>query len=155
LALFNLFLFEIGGLINWSDVNYKQSLYKPIDGYKQSKLAMILGFNGMSDHLKTTGREKIRIYLVSPGIVWTNLGRHRLGKITAALAYPFLWLLLKSARQGCECTCYCALATDLEPKNGFYFRNCKQIELTPNAKSQVDSKRMYELSINWLEKWLN
>jgi retinol dehydrogenase-12 len=97
-------------------------------------------------------------YAVSPGIVFTNLGRHVskkfLSKLLIAVFYPLIWYLMKTPRQGAERVIYCAIAPNLKQTTGFYFRDCKQLKLTPNANNETDAKRLWKISEKFVERYL-
>lgn len=97
---------------------------------------------------------------MSPGVVLTNLGRYSFVnkglfyKLAAYMFYPLVWFLLKTPKQGAQATLYCALEPDLNPREGYYFRNNKEVELFPNAKDQTESERLWNTSEELVKKYL-
>ncbi len=133
--------------------------YLPIDGYKQSKLCNILFTNELVHQFSENKYlSHINAYAVSPGIVLTNLGRYVSKKFRTkfliALFYPLIWYLMKTPRQGAESIIYCAVASNLKQTPGFYYRDCKELKLTPNARNETDAKRLWQLSEKYVEKYL-
>lgn len=62
---------------------------------------------------------------VHPGLVYTDIGRHMsINKswLAMILLHPFLWLFLKTSRQGAQTTIYAALSPELAEVSGKYFR---------------------------------
>lgn len=140
-------------------MNLTQS-YDPLKAYKQSKLCNILFTNELQNYLEENSIENIQVFSVSPGVVLTRLGRYfYLNKpwfyrIFAVLLYPILWFMFKSPIQGAECTIHCAIKPDLTPTEGFYFRDCKEIQLKQNATNKTDAKRLFKLSESFVKNWL-
>ncbi|CAF1102969.1 unnamed protein product [Brachionus calyciflorus] len=141
------------GRIRWDDINMNEN-YKPSEMYKESKLCLILFTNYLKEYYKKTNAKNVRAFSVSPGIVFTNLGRYRKGfGILKYIFYPLLWFLLKTPKQGAECSIYCAVKPDLTEKEGFMFRNCEQIELLPHAKNADDSLKLWNLTQDMLKEY--
>lgn len=134
--------------------------YNPSKSYKQSKLCNILFTNELQDYLDEKSIGNVKVYSVSPGVVLTNLGRYFFMnkpwfyKLLAFIFYPIVWFLFKTPNQGAQCTIYCAVKSHLEPMKGFYFRDFKQIGLLPHAFNKEDSHRLWNLSENFVKKWL-
>ena len=133
-----------------------------MEGYKQSKLCNLLFTNQLQVPLMNENsniRQIIDVYSVSPGVVLTNLGRNRinnsrLAKTLFILFYPLWWFLLKRPKQGAETVIYCAIKPNLKPTSGYYFRNCKQLKLKPHAYNLEETKKLWNLSEDSVQKWL-
>lgn len=56
--------------------------------------------------------------------------------------------------KGSECTIYCALAPDLKPTKGMYFRNCKQTPLLEHATRKEDAQNLWNLTQFMFQQWI-
>ena len=134
--------------------------YEPTNSYKQSKLCNILFSNYLADYLKRNNNN-VSVYSVSPGIVFTRLGRHiyegmsTLKKLAYFLFYPVLWFLMRSSNEGAQTTIMCAVEPTFDnvSSSGFY-RNCAKTELKPHATNEHDARRLWELSEKFVSEWL-
>nr|CAD7414068.1 unnamed protein product [Timema poppensis] len=109
------------GKINTKDLNSEND-YDPGEAYNQSKLANILFTRELARRLQGTG---VTVNAVHPGIVDTELTRHMSffnSTLSALLLKPFVWLFIKSPRQGAQTTLYAVLDENLQHKTGIYFR---------------------------------
>lgn len=144
------------GVINWDDINMNDN-YRPNDMYKQSKLCLILFTNYLKDNFKQLGLKNLKVFSVSPGFVLTELGRHKekkfLFKLLKFIFYPLIWYLLKTPKQGAECSIYCCVKPDLVEKDGFYFRNCEPTKLLVHASNKNDATNLWNLSENVLKEY--
>ncbi|RNA10369.1 retinol dehydrogenase 13-like [Brachionus plicatilis] len=141
--------------IRWNDINMSEN-YSPMEMYTQSKLCLILFTNYMKDYLRQLGIGNIKAYSVSPGFVLTELSRYReknlILKILKFIFYPLIWYLLRTPRQGAECSIYCCVKPNLVEKEGFYFRNCEPTKLLPHVDNKNDEVRLWNLSENLLKE---
>lgn len=148
-------LYETGA-INWNDINMKEN-YRPNQMYKQSKLCLILFTNYLKDYFKQLELTNIKAFSVSPGFVLTELGRHREKslsiKILKFIFYPLIWYLLRTPKQGAECSIYCCVKPNLVEKDGFYFRNCEPNKLFDHACNKIDATNLWNLSENLLKEY--
>jgi hypothetical protein len=132
-----------------------ESNYEPVNCYKQSKLCNIMFTNELSRVLNG-----VNVYSVSPGIVFTDLGRHffqQFGlfkKIAYYIFYPLIWYLMKTPAQGKQTVVYCCIEPSISNKSGAFFRDCKQQNLLEFANNSENDKRLWDLSEKFVEKWL-
>ncbi|RWS00778.1 dehydrogenase-like protein, partial [Dinothrombium tinctorium] len=110
------------GTINFDDINSDKS-YSESKAYNQSKLANVLFTRELAKKLKGSG---VFVYAADPGIVNTEIGRHMgyyKSYFSSLFAKPFLWLFLRSPKQGVQTILYCALSEQLasEEFSGKYF----------------------------------
>lgn len=97
--------------------------YDKKQAYANSKLANALFARELAHRLKGTG---VRVYAVSPGMVYTNLGRHRkLPWYLAVLLLPFALFAVRTPDQGCQTIVDCAVNEEYEQQSGRYYRNCR------------------------------
>nr|CAD7462500.1 unnamed protein product [Timema tahoe] len=109
------------GKINTEDLNSENG-YDAGEAYNQSKLANILFTRELARRLQGT---RVTVNAVHPGIVDTELTRHMSffnSTLSSLFLKPFVWLFIKSPRQGAQTTLYAALDENLEHKTGIYLR---------------------------------
>ncbi|MPC22892.1 Retinol dehydrogenase 13 [Portunus trituberculatus] len=110
------------GKINFADLNSAKN-YDEGEAYAQSKLANILFTRELAERLAGSG---VTCNAVHPGLVYTDIGRHMsINKSWLAMfvLHPFLWLFLKTPRQGAQTIVHAALSPDLAEVTGKYFRS--------------------------------
>ncbi|KAB7499003.1 Retinol dehydrogenase 13 [Armadillidium nasatum] len=138
------------GTINFADLNGEKS-YDPADAYNQSKLANVLFTFELADKLKGTG---VTCNAVHPGIVNTDIIRH-LSYANSWLANffvkPFMWLLLKTPRQGAQTTINAALNENLVNVSGKYFSNQKEREPSDQSRDKAIAQRLWAISDKWTD----
>lgn len=104
------------------DTNYDKKL-----AYANSKLANILFVRELSRRLRGTG---VKAYAVSPGMVYTNLGRHtKLPWYLMILLLPFALYAVRTPEQGCQSIVDCALNEEYEQHSGRFYYNCRPEKL--------------------------
>jgi retinol dehydrogenase 12 len=147
--------------------------YTPSSGYKRSKLCNVLFTNQLStclslekvnndDSMGGNQEISVSVFSVSPGIVYTKLGRYihlttrwpLLTKLIMYLLTPLYWLLTNSAKEGASTSIYCATQEQLEDQSGSLFRKSQRIDITHKGKSMSDSKRLWDESEKLVQKWL-
>uniref|UniRef100_T1J0X8 Uncharacterized protein n=1 Tax=Strigamia maritima TaxID=126957 RepID=T1J0X8_STRMM len=112
--------------------------------YSNSKLANMLF--GLELHRRLEGKG-VFVYMVSPGIVWTNLGRHvNLPLWKKILLGPLVLLLVKTPTEGAQSIIYCASSDSIYDKSGCYFRNCSVAPIDKRVASEASGKRLWEMS---------
>jgi len=85
----------------------------------------------------------ISVYCLRPGIVRTDLGRHvAFASFLRYVLWPVLWLLVKSAHQGCQTVVHCAVSEDLQDMSGRFYANCAE---EPWSKVSLDDSTAKEL----------
>ncbi|XP_046342041.1 retinol dehydrogenase 13-like isoform X2 [Haliotis rufescens] len=136
------------GRINFEDLNSANS-YAPAAAYEQSKLANVLFTVELAKRLKDTG---VTCNAVNPGLVKTEIGRHlsvTKSYISSFLLFPFLWLMLKTPRQGAQTTLYAALDPRLAAVTGKYFSDCEEQALSQQVVDEAVIKRLWAISEKW------
>ncbi len=104
-------------VIDFNDINLDNN-YDPLLSYARSKLAQILFTRELSRRLSET---KINVYSLHPGIIKTELVRHR---DKDSFSMKFLRVLFNpiDAELGTQTTLYCALEDKLNTESGHYYR---------------------------------
>lgn len=131
------------GNLNFDIINSEKHYDKSM-AYKNSKLANVLFTRELAKRLNGTG---VSVYAVSPGMVWTNLGRYmnlNWWKIVALA--PLAWFFIRTPRQGAQTILHCAVADELELESGSYYRNCEKEEFAKNAEDESVQKKLWEVS---------
>ncbi|KAK8760060.1 hypothetical protein V5799_028671 [Amblyomma americanum] len=95
--------------------------------YANSKLANILFVRELSRRLRGSG---VKAYAVSPGMVYTNLGRHtKLPWYLMILLIPFALFAVRTPEQGCQSIVDCAVNEEYEQHSGRFYYNCRPEKL--------------------------
>lgn len=104
------------------ETNYDKRL-----AYANSKLANILFVRELSRRLRGSG---VKAYAVSPGMVYTNLGRHtKLPWYLMILLIPFALFAVRTPEQGCQSIVDCAVNEEYEQHSGRFYYNCRPEKL--------------------------
>ncbi|XP_054712940.1 retinol dehydrogenase 14-like [Uloborus diversus] len=121
-----------------------ESHYDKGMAYKNSKLANVLFARELAKRLKGTG---VSVYSVSPGMVWTNLGRYMsISWWKMALLAPIAWFFIRTPYEGCQTILHCAVSEEVEGESGLYYRNCEKEAIAPVAMDDVLSKNLWDFS---------
>ncbi|CAL1296915.1 unnamed protein product [Larinioides sclopetarius] len=131
------------GAIDFDTLNSKEHYNKSM-AYKNSKLANVLFCRELSKRLQGTG---VNVYAVSPGMVWTNLGRHvaiSWWKIIALA--PIAWLFIRTPYQGAQTILHCAISEEVESESGLYYKNCEKEAFAKVAEDENVAKKLWEVS---------
>ena len=132
------------GNINLNNLNISPSEYNKNAAYHNSKLANNLFCRELACRLKGTD---VGVFAISPGVVFTNLMRHSPTWLTT-LAYPLLWLLMRSPTDGCQTIVHCATDEQLSnPKySGKFFRDCVEQEWDSKSLDDLVAKELWKIS---------
>lgn len=125
-------------------------LYNQIKAYNDSKFSSVC-FNKELARRFASKAIPVNVFLASPGLVYTKLGRHvKLPIWKMILVAPIAAVFLRTPTQGCQTILHCALSTDLSlpSANGRLYRNCKETEIQELAVEVSTTKRVYELTMN-------
>ncbi|CAH1995551.1 unnamed protein product [Acanthoscelides obtectus] len=109
--------------LNLDNLNNEKN-FNEKDAYAESKLALTMFTKHMAEQYKET---KITFNSVSPGLVrdtkhtekYSTLSKSFLTRLSV---WPWMWLFLKSPRQGCQTIVYLAVEPTLHKVSGYYFR---------------------------------
>ncbi|XP_006186504.1 retinol dehydrogenase 12 isoform X1 [Camelus dromedarius] len=112
--------------------------------YCHSKLANVLFTRELAKRLQGTG---VTTYAVHPGVVRSELVRH---SFLLCLLWQLFSPFLKSAREGAQTSLHCALAEGLEPLSGKYFSDCRRTCMSPKARNNKTSERLWTVSCELL-----
>ncbi|XP_060069021.1 retinol dehydrogenase 14-like [Ylistrum balloti] len=124
------------GKLNLKDLNTKHK-----NPYADSKLANIYFARELHSRLKGTG---VAVHTLSPGMVNTELGRHRISNVLRFCLQPLFWLMVKSPEEGCQTIVHCAISENLDNVSGGYYANCKESQWS--EISQENLPQLYEIS---------
>ncbi|RWS29511.1 retinol dehydrogenase 12-like protein [Leptotrombidium deliense] len=110
--------------------------------YANSKLASVLYFRKLSKQMEKK-KIAVKMFCVSPGLVFTNIGRH-MKLIWKILLLPFAFLFLRTPKQGSQTTMYCVLEAT---ENGAYYRNCEKIPFAGKANDDNLASLVYDRTL--------
>ncbi|KAM9309158.1 retinol dehydrogenase 12 [Pholidichthys leucotaenia] len=134
-----------GGRLDFDDLFFSRRPYSPLQSYRQSKLANVLFSRELGRRLKGSG---VSSFSLHPGVIRTELGRHVEGwfpLLGALLKLPSL-LLMKTPKEGCQTTVYCAVTPGLEELSGRYFSDCAVKETSPEGRDDEVARKLWEES---------
>ncbi|XP_046687524.1 retinol dehydrogenase 13-like [Homalodisca vitripennis] len=136
------------GKINKEDLNSEKK-YDGGEAYNQSKLANLLFTRELSKKLEGTG---VTVNAVHPGIVDTEITRHMSffnSYLAAVIIKPFVWMFIKTPRQGAQTVLYASLSPDLEKVSGKYFSDCREAEVSTEAQDDTTARWLWLVSEKW------
>ncbi|XP_018575648.1 retinol dehydrogenase 13-like [Anoplophora glabripennis] len=140
-------LAHFNGKLKLDDFNSEKN-FNEKEAFSQSKLALTMFTKYMAQLYKST---KITFNAVDPGLVrgtghiekYSTLGRSLITKISVL---PWVWLFLKTPKQGCQSIVYLAVDPTLNNVSGYYFSNCEIREPSEIVKDVNLSKLLYDKS---------
>ncbi|VEN57281.1 unnamed protein product [Callosobruchus maculatus] len=109
--------------LNLDNIN-SEKYFSEKDAYAESKLALTMFTKHMAELYKDT---KITFNSVSPGLVRDTGHTEKFSTLSKSFftrmsVWPWMWLFLKSPRQGCQTIVYLAVEPTLHKVSGYYFR---------------------------------
>ncbi|XP_066282842.1 retinol dehydrogenase 14-like [Branchiostoma lanceolatum] len=131
------------GKIDFHNLN-GEIYYDRAAGYANSKLANNLFTHELARRLEGTG---VTVNSVSPGMVWTNLGRHVHHPLWKKVLFaPLALFLLGTPWEGAQTVLHAAVAEELDGVSGRYLRRCKESPLDQAATDDGVAKKLWEVS---------
>ena len=109
--------------------------FNPFTAYANSKLCNLLSTFELSRRLRRERNVDVVVNAMTPGMVRTNLSRFA-PWWQRALYFPFS-LLLRHPDKGAETVVFMAEAESLKGVSGKYFFDCREIESSVTAQSEV------------------
>ncbi|CAH1995558.1 unnamed protein product [Acanthoscelides obtectus] len=133
--------------LNLDNLNNEKN-FNEKDAYAESKLALTMFTKHMAEQYKET---KITFNSVSPGLVrdtkhtekYSTLSKSFLTRLSV---WPWMWLFLKSPRQGCQTIVYLAVEPTLHKVSGYYFSDCEIKDPSDVVNDKNLAKALYEKS---------
>ncbi|KAJ8930538.1 hypothetical protein NQ314_016651 [Rhamnusium bicolor] len=140
-------LAHFNGKLKLDDLNSEKS-FNEKDAFAQSKLAVTMCTKYMAMLYKKTN---ITFNSVNPGLVrdtghikkYSTLGCSYLTKLSV---WPWIWLFMKTPKQGCQSIVYLAVEPTLNTVSGCYFSDCEIKEPAEIVKDMNLAKVLYEKS---------
>ncbi|XP_014248608.1 retinol dehydrogenase 13-like [Cimex lectularius] len=136
------------GKINKEDFNSEQS-YDGARAYAQSKLANVLFTKELSKRLEGTG---VTVNSLHPGLVDTEITRHMSffnSYLSGFILKPFIYMFIKTPRQGAQTTIWAALEPSLTTVTGQYFDNCAEARTSQDAQNEQLASWLWLVSEKW------
>lgn len=112
------------GAMDFSDPNFKQRPYIPMQAYGQSKTANALFTIALDRFAASRG---VRSFSLMPGVIQTGLMRYQSEADTDALMERMRHAF-KNAEEGAATSVWAAVAPELNGKGGLYLENCQLAE---------------------------
>ena len=132
------------GKIDFDNLNASKENYSASSGYKNSKLANNLFARELS---RRTAGSGVDVHCLRPGMVRTDLGRHKnFNPVLKFLAMPLAWLLIKSPYEGCQTVLHCILAEELIGKSGLFFAECAVEEWSEVSRDDEAAAKLWKIS---------
>ncbi|CAG2165002.1 unnamed protein product [Oppiella nova] len=126
--------------------------YDKRKAYNNSKLANILFARRLHKNI-VSDNQLIDVLIASPGIVWTNLGRHLMLKWwQKCVLLPFAVMFVRTPKQGAQTPVHCTTAQSITSDS--LYRNCCPQEWDAIVSDSVLSDKVYELTIKAIENYL-
>ncbi len=130
--------------LDFSNINSEKKYDRKL-AYSNSKLANNYFARELALKLKGSG---VSVFCLHPGMVFTNLGRHRpIPWVLKPIVYPLARLLIKSPWQGCQTVMYCSCAKELDGVSGKYYGNCKEEPWTEISLNDDAAKKLWDISV--------
>jgi len=136
------------GAIFFDDLSFNSITYRPFKAYGQSKLANIL-FTKELARREREAESNVTANCLHPGVVKTELTRHKNGSWSAAAANLFYAILspaLKSPKAGAQTSIFCAVDQSLDGVSGLYFVDCAEGEVAKQGLDMEAAARLWEQS---------
>jgi len=135
---------HLRGKINLDDLNSERNFVE-IEAFSQSKLALTMFTKYMALSLKNSN---ITFYAVNPGLVrgTKHLRNSRLTTsfVTKLSVWPWMWLFMKTPRQGCQSIVYAAVDPFLSKVSGCYISNCEMQKPSDFVNDVELSEKLYK-----------
>jgi len=133
---------HFAGRIHWDDLGLSHG-YMGLAAYDQSKLAMAL-FTAELARRFPSPRQPCA-YAVDPGLVRTEIGAKGNGALVR-LAWRLRTRGGISARQAAESVCWCALSPAAAGLSGRYWKECREVEASGEARDPAAARRLWEVA---------
>ena len=146
--------------LNFADLEGSRVPDHKYDGllaYSYAKLMNVVFAKGFEQlKAKENIGETLKGASLSPGWVrdtdiWGTLSFKK--KVAYYSIYPILWLTTKNCLEGSQTNLHCCLCPFQELKNGGYYSDCKEHHNNPEADKPEDIKKLWNISIDMLEKY--
>jgi NAD(P)-dependent dehydrogenase (short-subunit alcohol dehydrogenase family) len=125
--------------LDWDDLQYERTKFKPFRAYCQSKLANVLFTRELAR--RSSGRP-ITANSLHPGFVATNF--FAFPGMTGTLVRLIAKLFAISPERGARTPIYLATSPDVAGQTAAYFNKCKAVDPAPAAKDDAAARRLWE-----------
>ncbi|KDR07941.1 Retinol dehydrogenase 14 [Zootermopsis nevadensis] len=110
--------------------------------YNCSKLANILVANELSRKLNGTG---VTVNSLHPGVVVTDIMR-QLPQPIYYITKFIMSFFFKDTKEGAQTSIYLAVSEEVEEVSGKYFSDCKEANMSKEARDEGLAKKLWEKS---------
>jgi len=133
------------GKIDFDDLQSERH-YNGLSAYANSKLMVTMYTYELAKRLEATG---VRVNVVEPGFVATNLGRNS-GSPLYAVAYSLMRPFQINAKNGAETSVYLASAHEVEGITGKCFSKLHEITTAKISYDQQIQRRLWDTTLELL-----
>ena len=136
------------GTMDFEDLNWRTRPYDSMGAYGQSKLANILFAKELARRETQLG-SGVTVYSLHPGVVKTELSRHFRETFGSVLFYliKIFGPLYKTPESGAQTSICCSVDADLENQTGKYYKDCQEVENSPDGDNMEDARRLWEVTM--------
>lgn len=123
--------------------------YTRIFAYRLSKLGQVYFTKRLASMLEKAGINNVKTISLHPGVVRTEIWQRDiplLWHIAIYVLYPFLWVSLKTEKEGAQTTLYGCCCPFDKLFNGAYYSDCAVEPFKPIAKDDAVEARCWKLA---------
>lgn len=132
---------------------YHADKYDAFACYAQSKLANVLFTKGLKNYLEKK-QSTVKTASLHPGAVATELFRDipYIGPYVTKIFYPFMWLAMKTEKEGSQTTLTTLLIPHHQLRNGAYYKDCQVAEVAPFASDPANIDAAWNATVAKLKE---
>lgn len=133
------------GVIDFDDIE-GQNRFRPMNAYRQTKLALILFSRELARRLEGTG---VTSNCLMPGFVRTGLFRN-----ASPFTRGFVKLITSSPTKGARTSIYLATSPEVEKVSGECFKRSMVVKTSEYSYDTKAAGRLWEVGTRYVGKWL-
>jgi len=121
--------------------------YEMFSAYGRAKLAAVQCTYELQRRM-VEEKADVTVNCLHPGQVMTDVSKnmHWILRYGELMFYPLMYLMRKTAYQGCFTSVHVATSPDLAAVGGKYFVNCREARSNPSSYNKEEAKKVWELS---------
>jgi NAD(P)-dependent dehydrogenase (short-subunit alcohol dehydrogenase family) len=136
-------------ILQLDDIEFRNSEYNGFFSYSQSKLCNLLFSLGLQTELETQNISNVTVNTLHPGVVKTALF-DKMNPQERAFFGNF-----SSPEEGAITSIYLCLSDEVEGVTGKYWHGHSEAESSDMAKNPDLASKLWDLSLKYVEKYLN